>query len=334
MNEATSTPSPLKSPGRWGAKLAIGIVVLLLAGVLLWRWPASRQALGLHAPESTPVATSIEQRLQLAEQTLAQLEQQRQQWQLRLNESSQRTNLLRDEVLGIGERSALLEDSVREMSQGSRNAQADLRVSEAELLLIMARERWQLTGDLAGTIQATELAAVAVNGLNDSRWLNLRQALAQELAAWRAVESEPRAIARSELDALEVLIPQLPPAHAGNSPPAGEYGLKRLMNALIRVEPSDKQSLISPSERQAAQTALALELANARFALQLRQSHEYKRSVLRIHYWLGRLYANTPALSERRTRLLASADAPLVLPMPLAGSSLLELQRLKNSGAP
>lgn len=334
MTDSQPPASSPKAPARNGFKLALAVFAVVVLALIWWRWQM-RDAEPLFATKpSQPIPASFEQRLLASEQTLIRLEQERRQLQQRLNEAGNRNNLLRDEVLGIGERAALIEDSVRALNQGSRNAQADLRINEAELLLLIARERWQLSGDLAGTLQATELAALAVNGLKDPRWLNLRQALTQELAAFRAIESDPRGIARSELDALEAMLPQLPPAYAGEQAAPGERGFKRLLNALIRIQPSGQQTLISPAERQAAQTALALEMANARFALQLRQSHEFKRSAQRIDYWLGRLYSNTPELKQRRERLLAIANEPLSIAMPLAGSSLMELQRLKNNGAP
>lgn len=69
-------------------------------------------------------------------------------------------------------------------------------------------------------------------------------------------------------------------------------------------------------------------------ALQMRLDAEYKRSVRRIEQWLTRLYAQTPALKERRERLRATAIAPLTVSVPLSGSSLLELRRLKQEAGP
>ncbi|MFN5703268.1 MAG: hypothetical protein ACK46K_05575, partial [Gammaproteobacteria bacterium] len=84
----------------------------------------------------------------------------------------------------------------------------------------------------------------------------------------------------------------------------------------------------------AAQTALALEITNARTALQLRQSAEFKNSARRIDQWLLRLYTDGKALQERRQRLQQAANAPLSIALPEAGSTLSELQRLKQSVTP
>lgn len=330
----TDTPSP-STPERTRPRIGL----LLLAAALLSALAYFAYTRFFKAPSGTAQTPelsveALDRRLLAAEQALTALQAERRNLQQRLDESTDRNNLLRDEMLGIGERAALIEDSIRELGAGARNTQETLRVGEAEMLLGIARERWLLSGDLSGTIQAMELAAAAVSGLKGTQWLNLRQTMAQELAAFRAVEADPRAIARGELDALEDLLPQLPKA-ASSTPatrPDGN-GFRQLLDALVQVQPTGQQNLISPGERQAALTALRVEIGNARMALQLRQDAEYKRSVKRIEQWLTRLYAQTPALKERRERLRATAAAPLNIPVPLSGSSLLELQRLKQESA-
>lgn len=331
-----TTPLPPNAPNRssrTGMTLLIIVVIAALGYIGLTRFYKPKAVVTGETLDLS--AEALDRRLLATEQTLAAVQSERRNLQQRLDESSNRTSLLRDEMLGISERAALIEESVRELGIGGRNAQEIMRVNEAELLLGMSRERWLLSGDLSGTLHALELAASTISGLKGPQWLNLRQTMAQELAAFRAVESDPRAIARGELDALEDLLPQLPKAN--DSAPAvvsNEQGFKRLLNALVQIQPTGQQNLISPSERQAAKTALLLEITNARMALQMRQDEEYKRSVKRIDQWLTRLYVQTPALKERRERLRATATAPLGISVPLAGSSLLELQRLKQENAP
>jgi uroporphyrin-3 C-methyltransferase len=329
---ATQVPPP---------KSRRGLPLLALAAIAALAAYAYYHFIGRHAgANQTPVTAdlspqALDRRLLGVEQAIQELERERAALQQRVVDSSNRTNLLRDEVLGVTERAGLIEESLRELSRSERSAQDSLRVSEAELLLTIAKERWKLTGDLAGAITATELASQAINALKDPQWVNLRQVIAQELAAYRALGPDPTTTAKAELAALEAALPSLTPssgqpATANNS----ESGTARLLNALVRVEPSGQQSLISPSDRHAAKTALALEVAGARAALQLRDSVGYKASVLRINQWLVRLYADTPQLKERRTRLLASANTPLTMALPLTGSSLAELQRMKQAPAP
>jgi uroporphyrin-3 C-methyltransferase len=330
----TELPVPVaKVHSRIGTIILATVLVLAL---IMFAWIRFRVDSGeALIPAADISAQALDRRLLLAEQQLARVEQERAALQQRLGESANRTNLLRDEVLGVSERAALIEDSVQQLSRSDRSAMDNLHLNEAELLLIIARERWQLSGDLTGTLQATELAATAINGLKDPQWLTLRQTVTRELAAYRAIETDPRAIARGELDALEALLPQLPAANSADPEGAPEpYGFERLLKALIRIQPTGQQTLIAPAERQAAQTALALEMANARTALQLRQSTEFKSSARRIDQWLLRLYADGKALQERRQRLQQAANAPLSMALPEAGSTLAELQRLKQSATP
>lgn len=333
-----SDTQPKPAPPRSSAKTGMALLAVALLAIMAYlgyqrlfkpQVAASAQTLDLSAE-------ALDRRLLATEQTLAAVQGERRNLQQRLDEASSRTSLLRDEMLGISERAALIEDSVRELGAGGRSMQESLRVNEAEMLLGMSRERWLLSGDISGTIHALELAAGMTAGLKGPQWLNLRQTLSQELAAFRAIEADPRAIARGELDALEDLLPQLPKSDGAATPAAvsNGQGLKRLLDALVQIQPTGQQNLISPAERQAAQTALLLEISNARMALQMRQDGEYKRSIRRIEQWLTRLYAQTPALQERRTRLRATAAAPLSISVPLSGSSLLELQRLKQESAP
>ena len=146
----------------------------------------------------------------------------------------------------ITQRSALLEDSLREMADDRREGAEALRLDEADLLLTLAAQRLQLAGDVPGAIRATELADSVLSSLRDPALLNLRQSLAQELAALRAMPKDPKALANGELDALEAVLPQL--AAGGPAKPAAARtnksasGFQRLLDALVQVRPSGPQS--------------------------------------------------------------------------------------------
>lgn len=278
---------------------------------------------------------SVDQRLLETEKNVLRLESERNALQQRLNESANRTNVLRDEILGVTERAALIEESIIALSESEHSAQDNLRINEAILFLTFAKERWQISGDLAGTVRATELARLSIDNLKDPKWVNLRQTIAQELAAYRELDTDPVAIAKGEMDALEALLPQLVPLNTkALNQETSKQGMTRLINALIQVQPSGQQTLISPSERSAAKTALALDMTNARTAILLRNNAEFKASILRINQWLLRLYADTPALKDRREQLLLVASKPLNRSVPLAGSSLNELLLMQQGSEP
>ena len=307
------------------------LLILAIAAMSLWLWkPWARPV--AHADVAVDLSPeALDSRLLKTEQGLNRLSREKDSLQQRLTDTGARTGLLRDEMLGLGQRAALLEDSVRELASAKRGGEQALRLDEAELLLTIAAERWQLAGDLNGAIRATALAEGVLSALKDPELLNLRQTLSQELAALRALPEDPRARAAGELDALQAALSQLatPPVSAA---PQGRprNALQRLLDALVQVRPSGAQDLLSPDDRATGEAALALELALARSAVEHRDSAALRAGVQRIDGWLGRLYADNRLLRERRERLAKLASLPLTIDLPVAGSTLAQLRELQR----
>ena len=324
-----AAPAAKRQPLFWGLAL-----LLLLAGAIAWKfWPAPPP---VTRPE-TPVdlsAEALDARLLQAENSLSTLHRTQETLNQRLTDAGARTDLLRDEMLGVGQRAALLEDSVHELSSSKRDAAQSLRLDEAELLLTIAAQRLQLAGDMGGAIRATALADDVLSSLRDPALLNLRQTLAQELAAMRALPKDPRVDASGELAALEAMLPQLaaagPARHETNERPTGS-GLQRLLNALVQIRPSGEQDLLSPADRSAGEAALSLEIALARTALDRGDQTGFRASLLRMDSWLRRLYADGPLLRDRHARLRKLATLPLTVDLPIAGSTLQQLRELQRS---
>jgi uroporphyrin-3 C-methyltransferase len=336
MSDIQPTTTETKNKTRYGPLFIILILVTVLAAWSYLHFSDIKmpwQNLGGNNAELS--LENVDQRLLETEKNVMRLESERGALQQRLNETANRTNVLRDEILGVTERAGLIEESIIALSESEHSAQDNLRINEAILFLTFAKERWQLSGDLAGTIRATELARLSIDNLKDPKWVNLRQTITQELAAYRELDTDPVAIAKGELDALEALLPQLVSLSTqASNPKTSKQGMTRLINALIQVQPTGQQTLISPSERSAAKTALALDMSNARMAILLRNNTDFKASILRINKWLVRLYADTPALKVRREQLLLVASKPLNRFVPLAGSSLNELLLMQQGSKP
>src|SRR3546814_4228372 len=98
----------------------------------------------------------------------------------RLQQADATNRGLRDELLGLGERAAIIEDSFARFADPDRHGAQALRMDEAELLLSMARERLSIAGDLDGARRALALAAGVLEGVDDPAYLSLRQTLGQE----------------------------------------------------------------------------------------------------------------------------------------------------------
>lgn len=316
----------------WFALLLIGLTVL----GAMWFWNVRRAPVAASAEvDLSPEA--LDSRLLQAENSLNSMRRGQETLGNRLADNRARTDLLRDEVLGIGQRAGLLEDSVRELTDTRRDAAAALRLDEAELLLTFAAERLIVGGDVASAVRATELADGVLGSLSDPALLNLRQSLSQELAALRALPPDPARVAAGELDALEAMLPRLAatgparPARAADAPKAG--GFDRLLDALVQVRPSGEQDLLSPADRSAGEAALLLELALARTAISRRDEAAFRASLKRMDSWLRRLYADGALLRDRRARLAKLQAQPLDMTLPVAGTTLSELRALRRRDA-
>lgn len=333
MSNADPDPTPA-APRRRRVVWWLLAAVLVIAAALAWKlWPGGNAAATSESVDLSPEA--LDERLLQTESAITSVRRAQESTNQRLTDTSARTGLLRDEVLGISQRAALVEDSVRELTSTRSDGVAALRMDEAELLLTMAAERLQLADDVPGAIRATELADSVLSALRDPALLNLRQTLAQELAALRAMPKNPRAVAAGELDALEAVLPRISSAGParGNDAPASTNGsgLARLLDALVQVRPSGEQDLLSPADRSAGQAALSLEIALARTALDRDDQAAFRASLTRMDSWLRRLYADGPLLRERRERLKKLALLPLSIDLPVAGTTLAQLRTLQRS---
>ena len=311
--------------------LALSVLLAaVLAGKALRQTPDPR--LETMAPEA------LDARLLQVESVLATARRSQDAINQRLTDTSVRTSLLRDEVLGITQRSALIEDSVRELAGSRREGEVSLRVDEAELLLTLAQQRLQLAGDLPGALRATELAGSVLSQQHDPALLNLRQALAQELAELRSAPPLPQAVAARELDALEAALPGLEALGPAAAAPSAtdDSGLQRLLRAFVQVRSSSEQDLLAPEDRSTGAAALGLELALARTALDHRDQAAFRASVARLDRWLVRLYAAGPHLAGQRARLAALAKLDLSVTLPVAGSTLESLHawQRRSAGSP
>ena len=313
--------------------LLLALSVLL---ALILAWKILRQAPA--DPGGTVDAERLDARLSQTESTLNQLHRGQEALSQRLTDTSARTSLLRDEVLGVTQRTALFEDSVRELAKTRHDGELALRVDEAELLLTVALQRLQLAGDLPGAVRATELADSVLAQQHDPVVLNLRQALAQELVALRAAPLLPKTIATRELDAFEANLPALAGAgpEAPSAAPPEDSGLHRLLGAVVQVRPSGAQDLLAPEDRSVGQAALGLELALARTALEHQDQPAFRASLRRVERWLLRLYPVGPVLTRERSRLGALGKLELAASLPEAGSTLEELRawQKRRAGTP
>lgn len=301
------------------------LFVLAVFGVLGWRgwsWWQARQA-------DSALATQAQARqVQALESRIDALRRDQRAQAQRIAQADTTNRVLRDEVLGVGQRAALLQDSVDKLADPARNGAQAMRLDEVELLLTMGMQRLQLAGDLGGARRAYALAAGVLNGVDDPGMLNLRQALTQERAALDAVGNDPRAQAAAALDAFANTLrtPDRTPVvvHDDALP-----WWRRALSRIVQVRPVDRAVAVAPDDRAAGYAALQLEITLARAALERRDQAAWRAALARSDTWLTTLWPDSPQRREQRARLQSLRDTPLALTIPGLGSSLQQLQSMR-----
>ncbi|MGH8026874.1 MAG: uroporphyrinogen-III C-methyltransferase [Pseudoxanthomonas sp.] len=304
------------------------LLALLLLGLLGWRGWAVWQSREARVRAS---AVETEQRIAALEQRIDALRRDQRAQTQRILDAAATNRVLRDEVLGLSQRGALLEDSVSKLADPTRHGAQALRLDEVELLLSQAQQRLAIADDLDGARRAYTLADGALQGIDDPRLLNLRQALAQERAALDSLGNGPHAAIAQRLDAFATALDKLP-----NRAPAadGEHQAvwQRLLSPLVEVRRTESKTLVAPTDRAAGEAALQIELGLARAALERDDAAGFRAAVGRMETWLTRLWPDSPALQQRRNELKALRTAALEPSLPVLGSTLQQLRQLRNSG--
>jgi len=318
------TPPPARRSFGWIAWL---IVALLALAAGAWGWNAW-QARSERAREQQLDAG---QRLEALEGRIDAIRRDQRSQLQRLQQADATNRVLRDEVLGIGQRSSLIEDTVSKLADPNRHGAQALRLDETELLLDMAQQRLLIAGDLEGARRAYVLAGNVLDGIDDPAYLSLRQTLRQERAGLDALGVEPRVRAMAELDAFAQGI-SAAPIEAQASVPADAPWWRRAFATLIDVQPSDRTVAVQPADRIAAASGLQLEISLARAAAERRDEAGFRKALQRADGWMTRLWPPSPTLDAQRAKLREIGARELSLSLPTLGSTLQQLRQLRAAG--
>ena len=302
-----------------------GLLLLLLLLIVL----AATAALGWRYWQQTQLqsdAVAAQQRLAL-DANVAALRTAQQAQAKRMQQAETTNRVLRDELLGMGQRATLLEDSISRITDPDRDSAQALRLDELELLLGIGQQRLQLSDDLDGARRALALAAPLLGGIDDPAYLNLRQTLAQEQAALDALGIDPRIRVNALLNALAKELQAMPTATTP-IPDQQSPWYERLMDRIVRVQPTAGAGLRERADREAALAAMQVELSLARAAAERRDDPGLAIALDRIDAWLQKLQPSK--LSADRKRIDELKAISLQVDAPLSGSTLQQLRALRG----
>ncbi|WP_312683765.1 uroporphyrinogen-III C-methyltransferase [Stenotrophomonas chelatiphaga] len=322
-------PTPPQRSLRWIVPL---VIVLLLVAASGWGWHAFQQW-----QEKTRLQSQADAvRLQGLLDSVDALRRDQRAASARLQDAASTNRVLRDEVLGLGQRSALIEENLARLAEDARQDSHALHVDEAELLLTQAAQRLEGADDLAGARRLYALAATQLEDLPSADGLNLRQALLQERNVLDGAGNGPRAEVRQRLagfaDALQTLPLHTPesPADAARVRPWWEIALA----PFVQITPSRLSGPLTDAQRVAGADALQVELTLARAAVERGDSTALQQALDRIEHGMTRLWPDSPDLRRQRAELRALRSAPLRLGAPELGSTLQQLRTLRDGETP
>lgn len=319
MNETPPT-APSRRPMRWLLPLA-ALVLLGAGGYAGWRfWQQQQQEQQAQAQTTAVQLTGLEA-------TLDALRRDQRATSQRLQDAAATNRVLRDEMLGLSQRSALLEENLAKLADSANHGRQAVQRDEAELLLTQAAQRLNYAGDVEGARRLYAQAATALADLPDSDGLNLRQALVQERDALDALGAGPRLQALQRLDVLATALQGLPSqVRANDAADAARPWWQSTLAPFVDITPSRQNGPLTAAEQRSADDALQLELTLARAAIERGDRAGRDSALARIDHWAQRRWPDSPALRVQRAELQALRQLPLQASDSVLGSTLQQLR--------
>ncbi len=316
-------PRPLLA----GIALLVAIIAVVI-GVFAW-WRAADDASRGTAitTDIALVRTDVDGLRRAVELERREREMLRQ----RLADADSVNKTLREEVLGVTERARVLEDAISNLADKRLSGHDALLLNEAEMVLLLAQQRFELFHDAAAAARAYRIADTALAALQDPVFATARETLAVELRSLEQLNQPTEAAALAELAALRDQVAVLPLAAALDRREAGtDTKLWRALGQFVRV------TRTGPGGGTVADPALlrnfvALELRAAELALLERNDVALHAALKRARAQLTDGFAaDDPTVAAALAGLgRLDAQSTAVTPPPALGATLKELRNLR-----
>jgi uroporphyrin-3 C-methyltransferase len=307
----------------------IALLVALATALALWYVAAA-------ADRAAQDREAVTRRVVLVEEENAQLRRQMSALTRRFDDDDALDRSLREELLGVSERAALLEQAIKRVSENRMDSVSELRLNQAELLLSAGIERLRLFHDAQAAATALRLADNELARLEDPRYAGVRQTLAQEIAALDAVPQQALSDSLVLLAELRARLPNLPLRgdSAAAAPAAESAGrFETLLRGLVRVRRVSPREagLLGPLGADTLRAVIALDLLHAEQALRQHDVARYQALIAEARETLTFGF-DLDAASTRDVRLkLTQLAAYKPAPWPDLGLALEQLVNLRHT---
>jgi uroporphyrin-3 C-methyltransferase len=319
-----------------GFGILLALVAIAMAGFATWRvWTLERAREADHDARSAALAQRIDALVASDEQVKQGLDTLR----ARLADADSVNRSLREEFLGLTERSRNLEDAVSHLAEQRLTGRDALALNEAEFLLQLGAERLALFHDAQAAQEAYRLADSALAAAEDPVFASVRRTISAERQALAAAGSLPT---RATLVALERLRQELADLPVARSAPdtdavdaAPQSRFLRLLERFVRVRhDADAAAEFATRDASLSRSLIALDLRNAEAALLARDPDAFRAALVRVHAGIEGLFASGDAMvAAVLAEIDQLADTPLAPNLPELGSALAELRNLRTTRA-
>ncbi len=335
LESAGATPVRRRGRGVW--MFVLLVLAAAAAGGYLYFELQRARGLAAEGEGWRSEAEALNARLVALDRQLAALDGGRRGLDERIAEVASNQRVIRQELLGMGERAATIEDAVARLSDQRLRGETALKLNEIEGLLVLAEQRLQLARDPEGARTALRLAASALDTLEDPLYAGLALPLRAELQLLQQLPADTLPELRTRLGAALSAAPALPrrplvqDADASASAVGGR--LQQALSELITVRRRGAaEQTLSGSAREAALEALQLDLRSALLAAEARDAQGVASALARVQPLFQRLFDPNDARVAAIAQGLAGIDAAALSPeLPTLGASLAELRALRGS---
>lgn len=314
--------------GLLGLALLLALLAAAAAGYVGWRQWQQEQG----AAAGNRSVTSLEQRVNTLETTLAALDQQRSSLNQRLDDAAQVNRSLRDELLGQAERTRHVEDAVAKLGEKTLSGHDGMLLDETESLLRMAGQRYTLFHDAQGAAAAYALADQTLASINDGAFGGLRQSIEAEREALAKSQPVSQIDALQQLFALRGAMTSLPLKPLDHAPVEATDTWSRIRAALAGVISvrRDSGAPLAVADARIARELAALDIAQAQAALLAHDGKDYAAALQRVDVALASQFDTTaPEVRQARATLQQLAAQLPEKPSVRIGAALGELRDLR-----
>jgi uroporphyrin-III C-methyltransferase len=322
---------PDRPTGHSGTAWIISLIALAVAGFALWRAYALEHA---QTTAQEGMRAELSARIDQLAGTNDQRKRDLDAMRARLADADGVNKSVREELLGLGERSRHLEDAVANLAEQRLTGRDALALNEAEFLLQQGQERLALFHDAQAAMSAYRLADSALAAAEDPVFSSVRQTIAAELHALEAskpVETDAAIVTlehiRAALPALSNERPALPDVQA----PSRWQGF---LAQFVHISHDGDVGTNANRDIGLVRTLVAIDLRAAEAALLARDEDGFKAALARAR---GGFVAGFDQQAPQAKTVLADLDRvgsqPLAPALPEWGSALKELRNLRATRA-